>query len=260
METKTGFEMPALGIEVRRMSFSLSHLCDGSFGRPDPLFGYVVNGSAVITSDEGEISLEKGHFFYLPARLGYRTVWSGDPFAEYVILSFSASPSLPRFAPARLDALSDEKTYETLILIERAASGSVSDRLLASARFFDLFFCASGYLSESPKRELSPSVRLATEFIARHAFENYSAADLARSVLLSESRLYHLFRDELGVSPLEYRNGLRVERAAALIREGKNTKEIVSLTGFESDVYFRRVFKRAIGVTPGEYRKKLADK
>ncbi|MBQ9544692.1 MAG: helix-turn-helix transcriptional regulator [Clostridia bacterium] len=252
--------MPASGLELRRMRFSLSHLCDGCFGRPDPLFGYVVAGGAVITGSEGKMSLEKGDFFFLPARFSYRTVWSGDPFVEYLILSFTAPASFPGFAPALLGSLSGEKTYEKLLVIERSSSGNVSDRLLAAREFFGLFHEALPYLTESPKKELSPAVRAAADYIALRACENYSAADLARSVLLSESRLYHLFREELGVTPLEYRNGLRIERAAALIREGKDVKEIVSLTGFESDRYFRRVFKRAVGVTPGEYRKKFAEK
>ncbi len=260
METSLSFGLPVTRLSLRRMKFALSHLCDGSFGKPDPLFGFVVEGSAVITSEEGKMSLEKGRFFYLPARLRYRTVWSGDPFVEYVILSFAAAPSFPRFAPARLDALSGEDVYETLLLIEAASSGKTADRLLASARFFGLFCRALPYLRESPLREPSPSVRAAADYIALHACENYSAAQLARSVCLSESRLYHLFRAELGVTPLEFRNGLRIERASALIREGRDLKEIVSLTGFESDVYFRRVFKRVVGVSPGEYRKKSAGK
>ena len=259
METASGFDLPAGRLILRRMRFSLSHLCDGSFGKPDPLFGFVVSGSALLTSEDGELRLEKGCFFYLPARLRYRTRWSGDPIVEYVILSFSAPSALPRFAPARIDALSGEGTYGIIRLIERAASGTVSDRLLASARFFELFYEACAYLTESPQRELSPALRAAVGFIAAHSCENYSAAELARSVCLSESRLYHLFREELGVSPLEYRNGLRIERAAALIREGRGIGEVVSLAGFDSDIYFRRVFKRIIGVTPGEYRKKLAE-
>ena len=38
------------------------------------------------------------------------------------------------------------------------------------------------------------------------------------SLLLSESRLYHLFRKEMWISPIKYRNEIRVEKAANELR------------------------------------------
>ena len=102
----------------------------------------------------------------------------------------------------------------------------------------------------------SAAVETAVGFIHDRFAEDYAVSELANACCISESRLYHVFRKEMGVSPLEYRNEIRVERAAAMIRSGEYTlSEILRQTGFSSDIYFRKVFKKILGLTPTEYRR-----
>jgi len=258
METRSEMTVPITQWNLRHVRYSLSHLCDGSAGKPEPLFGFVVRGEARLKHEEGETALKEGDFFFLPDRERYRTFWSGDPFVEYYILSFAAAPSVPRFAPARIRELGGEGTLAALRQMEGAASGGLKDQAEAAAIFFRLYSEALAQLGEGTRRAQSQSVLTAREFIRAHASESCSVSEIARAACLSESRLYHLFREETGTTPLAYKNEVRVERAAALLREGATIWQAALACGFGSEIYFRRVFKQLMGVTPGAYRRRCA--
>jgi AraC-like DNA-binding protein len=60
------------------------------------------------------------------------------------------------------------------------------------------------------------------------------------------------FRREVGVSLLDYRNRLRIERFLELARESGNLLQAALDAGFGSYAQFHRVFRQQIGVTPKE--------
>ncbi len=68
--------------------------------------------------------------------------------------------------------------------------------------------------------------------------------------------MYRAFKKETGLSPIEYRNRLRIERARTLLsRDICSVSEAAKLLGFESVYYFSRVFKQHTGVAPSQYGK-----
>ena len=75
---------------------------------------------------------------------------------------------------------------------------------------------------------------------------------------LGVSRYRELFTAETGVAPTEYIARLRIERAKdLLIRTNMNISEVAESVGYVTRHYFQSIFKRRVGMTPGEYRKKL---
>lgn len=81
------------------------------------------------------------------------------------------------------------------------------------------------------------------------------AADaLAARVAVSPARLTRAFRAELGVSVVEYRNRLRLERFFGLVhRGGASLSDAASAAGFGSYAQFHRIFRQHLGVTPRDY-------
>ena len=75
---------------------------------------------------------------------------------------------------------------------------------------------------------------------------------------LSTSRYREVFREATGLSPLEYVLRQRIHLACELIEQGDLSLSPVSeLCGFTDRLYFQRVFKKKMSVTPGEYRARL---
>ncbi|NIP79758.1 MAG: helix-turn-helix domain-containing protein [Gemmatimonadetes bacterium] len=81
-------------------------------------------------------------------------------------------------------------------------------------------------------------------------------ADLAAEVEIHPVHLARVFRRHHGCSPGEYLRRLRVRRACALLAETDESLAAVAYaTGYADQSHFTRQLKRALGVTPGQYRR-----
>lgn len=75
---------------------------------------------------------------------------------------------------------------------------------------------------------------------------------------LPERTFKRRFRDATGFAPIDYVQRLRIEDAKRrLERTDTPIDEISWQVGYEDAAFFRRVFKRITGVTPGAYRKRF---
>jgi transcriptional regulator GlxA family with amidase domain len=100
--------------------------------------------------------------------------------------------------------------------------------------------------------QIYPALRLLEE----HYNEQVSVGRLAEACALSESQLRRLFLKETGMSPVEYKNHLRIKKATDMLLYSRATvAEISQVTGFKNSFVFSRVFKQFKGVSPSEYRK-----
>ena len=99
----------------------------------------------------------------------------------------------------------------------------------------------------------------ALEDMARRIADPLSIAALAEGVQLSPSRFAHLFRREVGTSPVRYLHVLRMLRARALL-EGTflTVKEVMAQVGCSDPSHFSRDFRRFHGIAPRECRPGLA--
>lgn len=80
--------------------------------------------------------------------------------------------------------------------------------------------------------------------------------DVANHVKLDRTYLYKLFKDEIGLSIIEYINKSRISRAEVLLANKRTSvKDIAISVGFTDPLYFSRVFKKHNGMTPTEYRR-----
>jgi AraC family transcriptional regulator of adaptative response / methylphosphotriester-DNA alkyltransferase methyltransferase len=79
---------------------------------------------------------------------------------------------------------------------------------------------------------------------------------IAKQLGVSINHLARLFKKQLGPTPTQYITGLRVNKAAELLRqEDSGILEIAYRTGFKSLSGFYKCFKEQTGYTPKEYRK-----
>ena len=105
---------------------------------------------------------------------------------------------------------------------------------------------------------MSDTMSRAVTYIAAHYMEKFTLRELATKLFVSDSYLSKLFRLELNSSFTDYLNRTRIDHSTELM---KNTDlsilEVSGMVGFEDQSYFTKVFKRAIGETPKQYRKQL---
>ena len=96
--------------------------------------------------------------------------------------------------------------------------------------------------------------------IKTHLFSNLKLEDLAKLCHLSLSSFKREFKKEFNDSPNNYFNKKKLEKAKELLNiTDISIGEIAYETGFNDPLYFTRFFKKRMGLSPTDYRKKNTD-
>ena len=113
------------------------------------------------------------------------------------------------------------------------------------------------HATEIPIQDVHPSVERA----ARHLRDQDNAInldELARHAGLSAPRLSRLFKQQTGVTLVDFRNRQRLEKFFTIYGTGQRLTmlDAALAAGFGSYAQFHRVFKRIMDCSPGNYRKR----
>lgn len=100
---------------------------------------------------------------------------------------------------------------------------------------------------ESPDRHRLGEV---LQFIRRNIRENFSVDDLARRSYLSRPQFFRVFKQELGITPVELVNKERVRYAKRILLQSRDITQACFEAGFNSLSYFHRTFKKEERKTP----------
>ena len=118
-----------------------------------------------------------------------------------------------------------------------------------------------GRAAEVPTRRVHLAVERAAHLLIEDEV-SYSLSQLARKADLSPSRLSRLFKQQTGLSIVEFRNRQRMQRFLdryELEREAGRQKTLLDAAldaGFGSYPQFHRVFRQVVGCSPGEYQRR----
>lgn len=92
-------------------------------------------------------------------------------------------------------------------------------------------------------------------YIHNHYAEPVSVTALAAMENLSESRFRETFKSAFGVSAKAYIIDLRIDRASDMLcSTDLSVAQIAEACGYEDELYFSRIFKKKVGVSPYRYR------
>src|SRR5262249_42892592 len=96
-------------------------------------------------------------------------------------------------------------------------------------------------------------------WIAAHLRADLSVMALAHRAGVSPRHFSRMFRGELGVTPADYVESVRVDAARRLLEKSTGApKQVADYCGFTNVNGLRRAFLRCVGITPAEYRKRYA--
>lgn len=114
---------------------------------------------------------------------------------------------------------------------------------------------AFAHIQEKSTRSTKKLMGKARDYIAEHFHEAISLELVADHLQISPEYLSREFKKEHGENFTDFLLRLRMEKAKFYIREGRyRTYEIANLVGFQNEKYFSKVFKKATGFTPSEFK------
>ena len=116
--------------------------------------------------------------------------------------------------------------------------------------------------SDAPDEGPEPQddwVNHACELLASHdSGIGHDPAVVAKKLGFSYETFRKKFRTAIGFSPGRFHLDSRIDRAAALLHQGRHTiKEIAAQLEFCDEFYFSRCFKRRFGQSPSDFRQRV---
>lgn len=117
-------------------------------------------------------------------------------------------------------------------------------------------FRASGM--ENP--QYSSRIRSILQYIQNNFHHDISLETIADTFWLHKVYLAKIFKQETGKSVNEYIRNLRIEKAKEMLMDNRiKISEIVTATGFNNPQSFYTIFRKYVGMKPGEYRDRILD-
>jgi AraC family transcriptional regulator len=176
---------------------------------------------------------------------------------------------MPRIGPYSLRYLADIEDEMIrqigLAILSEMASETAAGRMLVETSALALSArLAHSYaepVSVRPQKSRAHGLdqirlRRVLDNIAQHLDEDITVAHLASVACLSSFHFARMFKASLGIAPHRFVSQQRLERAMVLLAEGKQSLSDIALSSqFSSQASFSRAFRRATGMTPGEYRR-----
>ncbi|WP_442790236.1 GlxA family transcriptional regulator [Nocardia sp. CDC153] len=107
----------------------------------------------------------------------------------------------------------------------------------------------------SPRTE---ALRTVLDAVVADLSADHRLSAMAERAAISPRHLTRLFRRELGMSPGQYLEQVRIEAAKAQLASGSDgVATIARRCGFGSEESMRRIFQKEMGVTPSDYRQRF---
>lgn len=202
---------------------------------------------------------EEGDMFYIPFESKY-TNYVLSKETEYYQIDFKTIKNgvyRPLFSKPRLFKMEDAIQYAPIFK-------KVHEMYSIRDTAYD-FFCTSDVIKligmiiqkDASKKELYgvKKIAIAITFINEHYFLDTSVEDLAKMCSTSVSNFEKNFKKYIGISPVNYRNKIRVEKAGHFLACGYSIEDTAYKVGYANPYYFSSVFKKYTGTTPGRFSK-----
>lgn len=232
--------------------------CKSGYKNWSRLF-YVKKGRLIFyVSNKEQITACENDIAYIPDDTEYVSHWSDAEEADYVGIEFKltdlhGNPLL----------LSDE-----LCIFANDNGGFYYDKFIQLFKLTDK--CEAGYKLKfisvfadvlyyrikeyvNTQGEGNKGIFLGKEYIDKYYLSDISIDEIAKMCGMCESVFRRKFNLYFNMSPLKYKNQLKMKKAIELMREGNNISETAELLNFCDIYYFSRLFKQYYGVSPKKY-------
>lgn len=246
---------------------------------PDRIYDYdrlyfILDGQGWVRIGDQLLYPQPGHLVLLPAGLTVAFGTMGVPTYTKYWCHFTAmvgEVSLFQLVQAQMLIRAPEPDKLTLLfetLIGQANSQRPTSPLRVQATLLDLvsYFFELSVVSSAPSPlslhqseprsgdNLAATIQQVLKYMGEHLDNPLSVQQLAAQVHFHPNYFIKVFRSLLGVSPMQYLNRLRLERAKqVLISDRRSVADVARMVGMDAH-YLARRFRQYTGYSPTEFR------
>ena len=216
---------------------------------------YITKGKTIFDKGKNtELIAGKGDIVFLPDNITYISEWDTSEKGEYMVLHFTID-TLHIKMPSKICIASHDHDGIYLKMFENAykicSQGRLGYRLELMSVVYKIIhnlYCETSiYKMKSEYRNIYPAIL----YLENHYTENITVNTLAAMCNMSEGNFRRYFKKYSDMSPITYRNYLRIKRSFELLKSGEfNVSEAASMVNIDDICYFHKLFKRVYGVSP----------
>ena len=225
--------------------------------QPAPVerFIYIIKGKVCFFLKKGALEAGALDMVYLPSETTYQSKWLED--SEFMVIDLLLHDAEGQ--PIRFDEIPNvlfhdaHKTYRGLLeeLATKAETSGPFDWLERLSLSFKLLCEIARDTNRSELDVHRQKIKAGLTYLENNFSVDFSIDSLAKMCGLSVGSFRKCFSECIGMSPVEYRNKLRIQKAVLLLKTGKHTVgETAEAVGIRDIKYFSKLFKRYTGMTP----------
>lgn len=266
IEDKTNFKSERY---ISINSCNMQHVNGNSYtvlrekGRLDYHILYVCDGRCNCFYKDSERLLEKGDFVIYPPNTKQKYTFCEKTQVTTFWIHFSGTGVQELFEELGLEGgffhalIPAEAEHYFRRIISLGNFNTPCHRICAEGYLFNLLSALSTKKREYDSTIYSDAVSKIAEYIGLNWQKQISVDELAQMVSLSESRTAHVFKEATGKSIHQYILEKKILNAKELLANtDMSIAEISATVGFDDALYFSKVFRRKVGVSPKFYKQR----
>lgn len=251
---------------------------------PELEFIYVEKGPINVQVGTKQFRLEEGTGCFIPSEQLHGAYPCGDkPFKLHAVVfsidlvrSFGydlieshyleAIKSFSLVHSLKITPKTDQRMLRTIVMmIECYSSKETSYELKVKGYLFLLFadiFKKQSWVhnEEVTQKELTKTelLKKVLQYIDQNYKQKLTVLELASHIQMSEGHFSRFFKALVRMTPMEYINTIRINKACTLLQKSNRKMLDIALdVGFQNQSYFIRLFKKQKGCTPKEYKMRI---
>ena len=243
------------------------HFAERKKGSKQYILIYCIEGQGVIDIMDAKIELKPNSYYIIPPEVihDYYAV-QNDPWSIYWV-HFTGQYAVNLFRKfnendmnvARYISFEERRVNLFENLMDVLENGYSSENIeYVNISLWQLLgsFIFSKYYKEIGKNKIETDIITSTiKYMKEHLDESIKVEAIASRFNYSSSHFFSLFKKKTGYSPIQYFNHLKIQRACQFLSfTDLSVKEISFLLGYEDPLYFSRLFKKTMSISPLHYR------
>lgn len=223
---------------------------------------YVISGKGIIYIDGKAHVIEKHQSFYVPPFIEVKYVADTLRPWHYIWIEIKGDFAL-RIANhlgfSKENPIITPYSHEAMGIFYKMLELKLSHRMHDLVYISELFLLVKALKNEEQDRNelIHKHIEDAMTYIHNNFMNNILLDDIAQNVSLNPRYFSKIFKQEIGVTPIQYLRDLRVKKAENfLIKTNLSMIEIAERTGFNDPLYFSKVFTMYHQISPKNYRKR----
>jgi len=242
---------------------------ENSVGNNHFVLVYCIKGCGKAKINTIEYEIRVGEFFFIPKNTPYSyqaaltNPWTiywfefdGDTADSMLQLFFAHTKSYKGYL------MYNQERIQLFDVIYKNLKRGYSKHILMLLNMSLLHFLSSFIFNIQTKANHKDKnqeiANAAIDFMTKNLYKSLALKTIVQHVNVSVPHFSSLFKSKTGVSPLDYFNQLKMQRACEYLEyTDMLVKEIAFKLGIEDAQYFSRIFSRVMGMSPNTYRKSL---